>query len=127
MAVLVVLFASLALFAGLGALGVSALSAPQDVVAWALATMFLFTASAHFTKTKEDLVAMVPGAFPRPGLSVNVTESWRAWARWGSSSPRRRGLAGLCLVLLLVAIFPANVSAARRGVPMRGGRRPRCG
>ena len=120
MAVLVVLFASLALFAGLGALGVGALSAPQDVVAWALATMFLFTASAHFNKTKEDLVAMVPGAFSRPGLLVNVTGVLEGLGAVGLLIPATRGLAGLCLVLLLVAIFPANVSAARRGVPMRG-------
>ena len=34
--------------------------------------------------------------------------------------PATRGLAGLCLVLLLVALLPANISAAKRGMPMRG-------
>lgn len=50
MAVLVVLFASLALFGGLSVLGVDALSTWRDAAAWSLATMFLFTASAHFIR-----------------------------------------------------------------------------
>ena len=121
MAVLVVLFASLALFGGLGVLGVDALSTPRDVVAWALAAMFLFTASAHFvTGTREDLVAMVPRAFPNPGLLVSLTGVLEVLGAVGLLIPVTRGLAGLSLVLLLVALLPANVSAARRGVPMRG-------
>lgn len=120
MAVLVVLLASLALFGGLGALGVDVLSTWRDVVAWALAAMFLFTASAHFARTRGDLVAMVPGAFPKPGLLVSVTGVLKALGAVGLLIPATRGLAGLCLVLLLVALLPANVSAARRGVPMRG-------
>ena len=101
-------------------MGVDALSTPKDVVAWSLAAMFLFAASAHFTRTREDLVAMVPRAFPNPGLLVSVTGVLEALGAVGLLIPATRGLAGLCLVLLLVALLPANVSAARRGVPMRG-------
>ena len=62
--------ASLVLFGGLGALGMDALSTPRDVVAWALAAMFAFAASAHFVaRTRGDLIAMVPGVFPKAGLS----------------------------------------------------------
>ena len=71
MVVLAVLFASLLLFGGLRALGVDTFSTWQVSAAWALAVMFLFTASAHFTKTKDDLIGMVPTGF------------WRSWARWG--------------------------------------------
>ncbi len=120
MAVLVVLVASLVLFGALSALGVGALSGGQDVVAWSLAAMFLFAASAHFTRTREDLVAMVPRAFPKPGLLVSVTGVLEGLGAVGLLIPATRGLAGICLVLLLVALLPANVSAARRGVPMRG-------
>ncbi len=115
-----VLLASLALFGALGALGVDALSTPRDVVAWALAAMFLFTASSHFTRTREDIFAMVPRAFPKPGLLVSVTGVLEALGAVGLLIPATRGPAGLCLVLLLAALLPANVSAARRGVPMRG-------
>lgn len=120
MAVLVVLLTSLVMFGGLGAWGVDALSTPRDVVAWALAAMFLFTASAHFTRTRGDLVAMVPRAFPSPGVLVSLTGVLESLGAVGLLIPATRGLAGLCLVLLLVALLPANVSAARRGVPMRG-------
>ena len=121
MVVLVVLLVSLVLFGGLGALGVGALSTWHDVVAWALATMFLFTASSHFVaRTREDLIAMVPGVFPRPALLVSLTGFLEGRGAVGLLIPATRGLAGLCLVLLLVALLPANVSAARRGVPMRG-------
>ena len=120
MAVLMVLLASVALFGGVGALGVDALSTPRDVVAWALAAMFAFTASAHFTRTREDLVAMVPRAFPNPGLLVSLTGVLEGLGAVGLLIPATRGPAGLCLVLLLAALLPTNVSAARRGVPMRG-------
>ena len=60
MIVLGVLLAALLLFRGLGVLGVDLFSNWQESAAWALAVMFLFTASVHFTKTKEDFIAMVP-------------------------------------------------------------------
>ena len=34
--------------------------------------------------------------------------------------PKVRGVAGACLILLLIAMFPANVRAAREGLPLRG-------
>jgi uncharacterized membrane protein len=34
--------------------------------------------------------------------------------------PRLRRIAGICLVLLLVAMLPANVNAALSGIPFRG-------
>ena len=109
------------MFGGLGALGVGALSTWHEVVAWALATMFLFTASSHFVaRTREDLIAMVPGVFPKPALLVSLTGVLEGLGAVGLLIPATRGLAGLRLVLLLVALLPANVSAARRGVPMRG-------
>ena len=121
MVALVVLLVSLVLFVGLGSLGVGALSTWHEVVAWALATMFLFTASSHFVaRTREDLIAMVPGVFPRPALLVSLSGFLEGLGAVGLMIPATRGLAGLCLVLLLVALLPANVSAARRGVPMRG-------
>jgi uncharacterized membrane protein len=118
--VLAVLFASLLLFGGLGALGVDAFSTWQASAAWALAVMFLFTASAHFTKTKEDLIGMVPKAFPRPRLLVFLTGVLEVLGAVGLVVPVTRTFAGLGLILLLVAMFPANVSAARKGRTLRG-------
>jgi uncharacterized membrane protein len=120
MVVLVVLFASLVLFRGLGALGVEALSSWQGAAVWALAVMFLFTASAHFTKMKKDLINMVPKALPNPRFLVRFTGVLEILGAVGLLVPATRELAGLCLALLVVAMFPANVNAAVKGVPMRG-------
>jgi uncharacterized membrane protein len=120
MAVLIVLFGSLLLYRGLGAFGISPFATWMDSARFALATMFGFTAISHFAPMRKDLIAMVPPSLPHPALIVLVTgimelagalgllfEKTRPWAAWG-------------LVLLLVAMFPANVSAARRGIGIRG-------
>ena len=120
MVVLGVLLASLLLFRGLGVVGVDLFSTWEVSAAWALAVMFLFTASAHFTKTKEDLIAMVPKAFPNPRLLVYVTGVLEILGAVGLLVPLTRSLAGLGLALLLVAMFPANINAARKGIELSG-------
>lgn len=120
MAILVVLLGSLLVYRGLGAVGVSLLSTWHDSARLALATMFAFTAASHFTPMRKDLIAMVPPSLPRPDLIVLLTgilelagagglllETTRFWAAWG-------------LIALLVAIFPANVRAARQQLTLRG-------
>jgi uncharacterized membrane protein len=115
-----VLAVSFLVFGVLGALGVGTFSTWQDAGAWALATMLLLTASAHFTRTKEDLVKMVPDTFPNPRLLVHATGVLELLGALGLLLPATRSLAGFCLALLMVAMLPANVSAARRGVKSRG-------
>src|SRR5262249_34558818 len=44
-----------------------------DALRFALAAMFLLTASAHWGKRRPDLIRMVPSAFPRPDLIVTIT------------------------------------------------------
>jgi len=118
--VLGVLLVSLLLFRGLGLLGVDFFSTWQVSAAWALSVMFVFTASAHFTKTKEDLIAMVPKAFPSPRFLVYLTGVLEVLGAVGLLVPVTRSFAGLGLVLMLVALFPANVNAARKGIALRG-------
>lgn len=120
MAVLIILFGSLLLYRLFGFLGVPWFAAWNDCARFALATMFLFTSVAHFVPMRKDLIAMVPPKFPRPDLLVFLTgifefagaagllfQKTRPWAAWG-------------LILLLLALFPANVSAARRGIKLMG-------
>ena len=115
-----VLLVSLLVFRSLGALGVETLSDWRNAAACALELMFLFTASAHFTSTRRDLISMAPSVFPRPDLLVSVTGVLEVLGAIGLLVPATRSLAGIGLVLLLVAMFPANVAAARKGVPLRG-------
>lgn len=120
MIVLIVLLVALVLFRSLGMLGIEAVSSWQGAAVWALAVMFLFTASAHFTKMKEDLIKMVPKALPNPRLLVHVTGVLEILGAIGLLLPMTRGAAGLGLAALMVAMFPANVAAAVNRVPMRG-------
>ncbi len=122
MVVLVVLLASLLLFRGLGELGVDLFSNWEVSAAWALAVMFPFTASAHFTKTKEDLIAMVPKVFPNPRFLVYLTGVLEILGAVGLLVPVTRTFASVGLLLLLVAMFPANVNAVRKRIPLRGKR-----
>lgn len=65
MQVLIILFGSLFVYRALGMLGVSIFETWISSARFALSTMFLFTAAAHFTPMRKDLIAMVPqGFFP---------------------------------------------------------------
>jgi len=71
--VLLVLFGSLFFFRALGMAGVAAFQSWILSARVALAVMFLFTATSHFTPMKKDLIAMVPPGLPRPDLLVLLT------------------------------------------------------
>ncbi len=53
--------------------GVHILASWQHAALYALAVMFVFTATAHFNKMKNDLAQMIPSSFPRPLLIVYIT------------------------------------------------------
>jgi len=120
MAVLVVLFGSWLLLRGAGALGVAALSSWHGSAPYALAVMFVFTGLAHFNKMRHDLAAMVPQALPRPMAIVYITGGLEFLGAAGLLLPRFRSLAALCLIVLLLAMFPANVKAALQNLTLRG-------
>jgi uncharacterized membrane protein len=90
----------------------------------ALAGMFLLTASAHWGKRRPDLIRMVPDAFPRPDLLVSFTGVCEILGAIGLLLPRVAPYAAIGLTLLLLAIFPANVRAAREQLTIAGQRTP---
>lgn len=120
MIVVVILLVSTLLFRGLGAVGVEALASWQDAARWGLSVMLLVTASAHFNKMRKDLVAMVPPSFPKPDLLVTATGILELLAAAGIHVSATRQLAGAGLILLLIGMFAANVSAARRRLTLNG-------
>lgn len=123
MAVLLVLVVSLIAFRGVGAMGVGAFASWQESARYAVALMFLFASTAHFTKMKYDLARMVPRKLPRPLALVYFTGVSEIVGGAGILLPAFRRSAGACLILLLLAIFPANWKAAREGIPL-GGKSP---
>ena len=120
MAVLIVLFASWIILRGIGALWVAALATWHDSVRYALAVMFVFTGVAHFNKMRHDLARMIPSFFPRPMLIVYFTGACEFLGAAGLLLPGFRTLAGICLILLLIGMFTANINAAIKGVTLGG-------
>jgi uncharacterized membrane protein len=118
--VLLILFVSLLIFRGLGALGVSLLATWIDSTRFALAVMFLFTSSAHFNKMRHDLARMMPRVFPNPMGMVYFTGVCEILGALGILVPRTRPLAGFCLCVFLLAILPANIKAARENLTIGG-------
>jgi uncharacterized membrane protein len=118
--VIVVLIVSLFIFRGAGALGVAAFATWVAAARWALAAMFLFTGVAHFTKAKYGMARMVPAMFGNAMTMVYFTGLCEIAGAIGLLVTRYRGPAGICLIALLIAMFPANVKAAQEKLMVAG-------
>jgi uncharacterized membrane protein len=82
--------------------------------------MFLLTASAHWGTRRPDLLRMVPPFFPRPDLLVTVTGVLELLGAVGLMLPTLAPYAALGLALMMLAVFPANVRAARERLTIAG-------
>ena len=93
---------------------------PDDGIGWVdavrggLAAMFAIAATAHFGRARVALIQMVPRGLPNPPRIVLVTGLMEIAGVVGLIVPETARLAAICLLALLVAVFPANVQAARR-------------
>ena len=103
-----------------GALGVAAFATWVAAARWALAAMFLFTGVAHFTKAKYGMAKMVPQAFGNAMAMVYFTGVCEIAGAIGLLLPCFRNVAGICLMALLIAMFPANVKAAQEKMMVAG-------
>jgi uncharacterized membrane protein len=87
----------------------------------ALAAMFVFTAISHFhPRTRSDLIRMVPARLPGPAVLVSSTGVLEFLGAIGLMLPRMLPVAAYSLIALLVAMFPANIHAARQGLVVGG-------
>ena len=93
----------------------------RDAVRTGLAIMFLFTAGSHFAPSiSRDLAAMIPPPLTGAMWMIYATGILEIAGAIGLLTKRFRRPAAICLALLLIAMFPANVYAAMAGVPLRG-------
>jgi uncharacterized membrane protein len=122
MIVLAVLFGSFVVFRLLGFIGVPLFQSWHESMIFALAVMFCVTGLFHFGRMRAELERMVPPWVPNPRVAVLVTGILEILGAIGLIIPETRTLAGVCLIVFLVAVFPANVYAARSGA--RLGDRP---
>src|SRR5689334_18106584 len=97
----------------LGAFGWPPLGDWRAATRLGLSMMCFFTPAAHCApRTRGDLSRMVPPAFPMPAVLVTLTGLAELAGAVGLLTPLARW-AAFGLMLLLVAMFPANVHAAR--------------
>ena len=82
--------------------------------------MFLFTGGTHFSAMKHDYAAMIPSPLPQSVGLIYLTGVIEAAGGVGLQIPRTRRIAGICLVSMMAALFPANINAARKSIPFRG-------
>ena len=103
-----------------GGAGVDYVGTWTKAVAVGLAAMFVLTGVAHFAPPlRADLIAIVPPQLATPGLLVTVTGVLEFLGAVGLLIPTTRVAAALCLLLLMLAMFPANIYAARMPNPPR--------
>ena len=121
MAPLITLIAGTALARLLGLLGLDPLDGWVPALRVGLALMFVLTGLAHFApRRRAGLIAMVPPRLPRPDLLVTVTGALELAGAAGLLLPATYRLAAACLALLMLAMFPANVYAARHHIDLAG-------
>jgi uncharacterized membrane protein len=89
---------------------------PQ-AIAVGLAVMFTMTGVAHFVGLRRDMIAIVPPWLPAPALLVTITGVLELLGAVGLLYPPTRVAAAVCLFLLMLVMFPANVHAARMPNP----------
>jgi len=116
----IVLLASFGVLRYVGGLGVPALNNWDMPLRLALFLMFLLTASAHWGKGRPDLIRMVPPAFASAATLVTITGVLEILGAVGLLVPPTTRAAAVCLAVLLVALFPANIRAARERLTLLG-------
>jgi uncharacterized membrane protein len=118
MAPLIALLAGSMVARIVGWFGVEYVDTWVKAVAVGLAAMFVLTGVAHFVPPlRGSLIAIVPPRLPAPALLVSVTGVLEFLGAAGLLLPATRVAAAVCLLLLMLAMFPANVYAARMPNP----------
>jgi uncharacterized membrane protein len=115
-----VMLAAIVVARMVGAAGIAAFDDWHAATRAGLAVMFLFTGAAHFTSTRADLVRMVPPSLSSPGALVTLTGVAEVAGAIGLLVPALARLAALLLIVLLAAMFPANIHAWRAGHTIGG-------
>ena len=118
MAPLITLLAGSIVARIVGWLGVDYVDTWTKAIAIGLAAMFVLTGVAHFVSPlRAALIAIVPPQLPAPGLLVTLTGVLEFLGAAGLVIPATRAAAAVCLLLLMLAMFPANIYAARMPNP----------
>src|SRR3954451_3039095 len=91
----------------------------KNVARFLLALFVGFAGVTHFT-SPAFYVSIVPASLPRPELLVQLSGIAELAGAIGLLIPATRRLAGIGLIALFVAVFPANVNMAIHQLPFEG-------
>ncbi len=86
----------------------------------ALTGMFIFTGITHFTTLRHYYVAMIPEPLPKQLMIIYLTGMLEILGGIGLAYSRTAKLAGGCLIVLLLLLFPANINAAVNEISFGG-------
>lgn len=101
-----------------GWLGVDYVDSWTQAIVVGLAAMFVLAGVAHFVAPlRGDIISIVPPRLPAPGLLVSITGVLELLGAVGLLLPATRVAAAVGLLLLMLAMFPANIYAARMPNP----------
>jgi uncharacterized membrane protein len=118
MAPLITLLLSTVAARSIGWFGTAYVNSWTAAIAVGLAAMFVLTGFAHFAPPlRRDLLAIVPPRLPAPGDLVTITGLLELLGAVGLLLPVTRVAAAVCLLVLMLAMFPANVYASRMPNP----------
>lgn len=84
-----------------------------------LALVFVFTGLGHFIQT-EPMAQMLPARVPMRVAIIYITGVIELAAAIGLLAPRLYRLTGICLIMFLILVLPANIYAAINRVEMGG-------
>lgn len=116
----IAMLVSLLLFRTLGFAGWEYMNDWVISLRFAVAVLFLLTASAHWGKRRPDLIAMIPPGIPKAALMVTITGLLELAGAMLILIPATTAWASAGLALMLIAMFPANVYAANHHLSLGG-------
>jgi uncharacterized membrane protein len=90
---------------------------PRTVLRWLL-TVFMVGAGVNHFVSPDAYEAMVPRALPSPSALVVISGLAEIAGGLGLILPATRRLAAWGLVLLFLAVFPANINMAINHLPL---------
>jgi uncharacterized membrane protein len=118
MAVIVTLVLGTLVARAAGWLGLDYVDSWPQAVAVGLAAMFVMTGIAHFVNPlRRDMIAIVPPRLPAAGPLVTITGVLELVGAAGLLYPPTRVAAAVCLFVLMLVMFPANIYASRMPNP----------
>ena len=91
----------------------------KSIARLVLALIFVIAGILHFTHTHK-FVQIVPPFIPAPEAMVYVSGVCEILGAIGLLIPRYSRLAAFGLVLLLIAVFPANIYMAVKNIQLGG-------